>query len=176
MGMNNISSTRWLTDDEYRLLATLASLIVPSDELGPGATEAQVAARLDALIATSPERQVAYRSGLRALHAIVHRISGQSLCNLPSPMRRAILTALEQTYQKRHAGGASLHHRIRRKLRSWWYARRGYTDAITLFPTLISDVLETFYCSPIASAWLGYDGPPISRGWYVTSNSEAGHG
>jgi gluconate 2-dehydrogenase gamma chain len=170
------SSARWLTDEEYRLLTTLASLIVPSDELGPGAEEADVATRLDAGIASSSDRQAVYRSGLRSVQAIVYRISSEPLGDLPYPLQRAILTALESAYRKRHAGGASLHHRIQRKLRSWVYAWRGYTDAIVLFPILVADVLEAFYSSPIAWEWLGYDGPPLSRGWYVSVDSKVDHG
>ena len=169
-------SLAWLTREEYRLLKTLASLIVPSDESGPGAAEAQVVARLDALIAASPERQRVYRSGLRSLQHIVDRVGHKPLSALPSPLQQAIFVALEQAYRKRHAGGGALHHRVKRKLRSWLYARRGYTDALTLFPTLLADVLETFYCSPIAWEWLGYQGPPLSRGWYLSLNSEGGHG
>jgi Gluconate 2-dehydrogenase subunit 3 len=169
-------SPRYLSGEEYQLLETLASLIVPSDELGPGAKEADVAARLEAVIASSSERQAVYRSGLRSVQAIVYRISSEPLGDLPYPMQRAILTALESAYRKRHAGGTGLHHRVNRKLRSWLYARRGYTDAIALFPTLVADVLETFYSSPVAWEWLGYDGPPLSRGWYVTSKNEVAHG
>jgi hypothetical protein len=165
----------WLSDDEYRLLETLASLIVPSDELGPGAAEAEVAARLDALIAVSPERQHIYRAGLRSMLQIVYQVCSQPLSELPGPLQQGIFLALEKAHRKRHVGGAALHHRLRRKLRSWIYARRGYTDALRLFPHLVTDVLETFYCHPVAWEWLGYQGPPVSRGWYLTL-SEAGHG
>jgi hypothetical protein len=167
---------RWLSEEEYQLLEALASLIVPSDELGPGAHEAQVVAALEARLATSSERQQVYRSGLRSLEQITRRLCRQSLGDLPRPVQHAIFAALEQAHQKRHAGGTALHHRLRRKLRTWRYSRRGYTDAIALFPHLVRDVLETFYCSPVAWEWLGYQGPPLTRGWYLTLNSEADHG
>ncbi|QLQ08734.1 MAG: gluconate 2-dehydrogenase subunit 3 family protein [Anaerolineae bacterium] len=58
-------STQWLIQPEYVLLAALASILLPSDDRGPGAPEAAVVDTIDRLIATTP-RQARYGPGLLA--------------------------------------------------------------------------------------------------------------
>jgi hypothetical protein len=165
----------WLTEEEHQLLSALASLIVPSDERGPGAREADVAARLDHSFLSSHERQCLYRAGLPAFQVLARRLYGQALADLPRHEQLVVLNTVERAHRQRNAGGAQWHHRIRRRLVGLLHAWRGWTDAVALFPILVTDVIETFYCSPTAWKWLGYPGPPFPRGWYPTLNGEASH-
>ena len=58
---------RWLTTDEYALVAALGAVIIPTDGTEPGATEAGVAELIDRMLAQTPRFHISYAEGLLAL-------------------------------------------------------------------------------------------------------------
>jgi hypothetical protein len=74
---------RFFTDGEYRAVARLAGLIIPSDET-PGAREARVEEWIDFFVSESEAaRQRLYREGLARLAAACRERRGSDFLSLP---------------------------------------------------------------------------------------------
>ncbi len=158
-------STQWLTQPEYVLLAALASILVPSDNLGPGAPEAQVVDTVDRLVATSPTRQALYGRGLLAFDELALQTYGAPFVDLTRTQQEDLVGMVDATVQAAQAAGTSLATRVVRKLTSTVQELQGTEAAVVLFPALVNDVMQAFYTSEVAWQWLGYDGPPMPRGY-----------
>jgi len=153
---------RWFTPAEAHVVAALASLIVPSDETGPGAKEAGVTESLDLLLAQSPARQRLYRSGLLACDEWAHRRHGRSFVELAADKQRQLLDWADPAPPGSKIP-SSLAHKVWRKAASVY--RKWRCPLVELFPDLARDVMGAFYTHPIAWDWLGYDGPPMPAGY-----------
>lgn len=157
-------STQWLTQPEYVLLAALASILVPSDGLGPGAPEAAVIDTVDRLIATSPARQAQYAPGLLAFDEMAQQTHNALFVDLPRAQQEDLVAAIDDTAAAR-AAGSTVVDRVARKVTSTAQELQGVEAAIVLFPLLVDDVKQAFYTSEVAWQWLGYDGPPMPKGY-----------
>lgn len=153
---------RWLTSTESALLGAVAALIVPSDEHGPGAKEADVVGTLDRLVAGSPWRQSLYGPGLLGFDEWAVREHGQVFTELPAEQQRALLAWAEQmcSWGRQRT---SLPAKVARKVVFMYQTWR--CPVLELFPELVKDVVGAFYISPVAWQWLGYDGPPLPLGY-----------
>jgi hypothetical protein len=88
---------RFFADDEYRALARLADLIIPSDET-PGAREARVEEWIDFFVSESPAaRQGLYRDGLARLTAACRVHLGSDFLGLPEAGQERALQDLADT-------------------------------------------------------------------------------
>ena len=160
----------WFTAHEYALVGILATVMVPSDEMGPGASEAGVVKTLDRLVATSPDRQAIYASGLLSFDELAQYEYSRAFTELTAKQHEDLLKRVDQTYQMAKIWGPSMAERVSRKATDLYYtwpspgAWDGMGGAMNLFPSLLNDVLEAFYTSQVAWDWLGYDGPPFPRG------------
>jgi len=82
---------RFFTDPEYRTLARLVSLIIPSDET-PGAGEARVEDWIDFIVSESDEaRQRLYRDGLLRLARSCRERHGRDFTILPEAVQEEAL-------------------------------------------------------------------------------------
>lgn len=151
-------ATRWFTHTESHLIEALASVIVPADKERPGAHDARIMSRLDALVASSPERHAMYREGLAAFERLAILHYRRPFTSLPFQAQLRVFTAVAWAYE-----GRSVVTRVRRKLLILYLTRRGLRAAVMLFPQLVRDVQDLFYTSPVAWNWLRYDGPPLAR-------------
>lgn len=156
-------STQWLTQPEYMLLATLASILLPSDSLGPGAPEAQVVDTVDRLIATSSTRQASYGPGLLAFDEIAQQTYNARFIDLTRAQQEELLQAIDAAAAARTGG--SVVDRVVRKVASTVQELQGVEPAIVIFPMLVNDVKQAFYTSEVAWQWLDYDGPPMPKGY-----------
>jgi hypothetical protein len=155
---------RWFVDEERRLVRALAELVVPSTEEGPGAGDLEIVEPLEALVVGSPQRRTLYGRGLLAFDDLGRHEHGAAFADLPTDEQARLVRDLdrrrEEMRDRRSVGNG---------LRSLWrilrYQRSGAFAAIELWPTLIADVTEVFYTSPLSWMWLGYDGPPMPRGY-----------
>ncbi len=157
-------STQWLTQPEYVLLAALASILLPSDHLGPGAPEAQVVDIVDRLIATSSARQAAYGPGLLAFDEMAQQAYGALFVDLAHAPQEDLLETIDALAASR-AGGGTVVDRAVRKVTATVQELQGVEAAIVLFPMLVNDVKQAFYTSEVAWQWLDYDGPPMPKGY-----------
>jgi hypothetical protein len=157
-------SGRWLRDDEITLVGTLAALIVPSDETGPGAHEAGVVQTLDRTLAGSPPLQALYEPGLLAFDALARERHGVSFVELPQDRKVDLLGDVDRLSQA-VSDTDSMAAKIKGAVLTLRCAANGSLAAARLFPRLVSDVKQMFYTSPVGWEWLGYDGPPMPDGY-----------
>lgn len=159
----------WFTPEETTLLSALAALIVPTDELGPGASKIDIVDALGNIGEKSQDRYILYRKGLDAFDEVARRQHGSVFAKLTYEQQVRILESLDNAMllTAGTAGKNSLAARANRKARKMYhkYKLNGFGEAMDLFPVLVNDVLECFYTSPVAWNWLGYDGPPMPNGY-----------
>jgi hypothetical protein len=152
------------TPEESALVSALASLVIPSDETGPGAREADVGQTLERLVATSRFRHELYRRGLRAFDVWAEHEYKRKFNDLSYREQLNLLRQVDTVHQELSIK-LSLIGKIKRKLKVVYRERKGLFPAVELFPDLVSDVLRAFYTSQVAWDWLDYDGPPMPRGY-----------
>lgn len=153
---------RWFTAGEAVVVGALASLIVPSDATGPGASEADVTAALDGLLARSEPRRSLYGYGLLACDEWSFREHGRSFVELTADQQRALLSWIDRV-DARFNGTSSVAAKVVRRaviVYSKWRC-----PLFELFPDLVRDVLGAFYTHRVSWEWLGYDGPPMPDGY-----------
>jgi gluconate 2-dehydrogenase subunit 3-like protein len=153
---------RWFTPGELATVSSLSSLIVPSDENGPGATEADVPALLDRLVAASGPRQRLYARGLLACDEWARHEHGRLFAELPCDDQLALLKWIDRLRADR-VRARSLTGKVATKAISLYHTWR--CPLVELFPELLRDVQGAFYTSRISWEWLRYDGPPMPEGY-----------
>jgi Gluconate 2-dehydrogenase subunit 3 len=84
---------QFFTAPEYALMERLTDLIIPSDAT-PGAKEAGVAEFIDFMVASDPEVQYAFRTGLTWLNAHSERALGKGFAELASEQQTSLLEPL----------------------------------------------------------------------------------
>lgn len=155
---------QWFTLDEYRLVDVLASLIVPSDEDGPGAKEAGVGEKIDQWVAASAEKQTVYARGLLALDEWALRDCDCTFAQLTVEQQLDLLRQADQFHHEWSSSGSNL-NKMKTRLLVRYYKVNGFFWAVELFQRLVADVLRAFYSSRVCWDWLGYDGPPMPYGY-----------
>lgn len=155
-----------LTATELTILGALASALIPSDGQGPGAAEAAVAGRIAQSLGHSPASQATYKTGLSALNQLACIRYGSHFPDLPKDHQHQLLSFLDEIHRAIFSEIHSLGSRIRAKAYYWYYVKwGGLGPTLEFWRQLQSDVLTHFYSSPVAWAWLGYEGPPFPRGY-----------
>ena len=92
------AATGVLTSAEAATLAAVCARLVPTDESGPGATEARASTYIDrALAGWLASSRDAYTAGLSAIDDAARSRSGKRFVELAQAEQDAVLTALEQT-------------------------------------------------------------------------------
>lgn len=152
----------WFTRGEATVVGALAALILPSDDTGPGATEADVTAALDRLLARSPLRQRLYRYGLLACDEWALHEHRRPFIELTADQQRELLRWVDPA-NARFAGASSVSGKILRKAVAVY--RKWRCPLVELFPQLARDVMGAFYTHRVSWEWLGYDGPPMPDGY-----------
>ena len=85
-----------LTAGEGETLEAITARLIPSDELGPGATEARAARYIDhALGGALAASLAAYRNGLAALDRFAETAAGSRFSDIPADAQDGVLRAVE---------------------------------------------------------------------------------
>lgn len=84
---------QFFTTAEYAMVERLADMIIPSD-VTPGAKEAGAAEFIDFMVASDPEPQYAFRSGLAWLNAHSERSMGRKFVDLTPEQQTSLLEPL----------------------------------------------------------------------------------
>jgi gluconate 2-dehydrogenase gamma chain len=84
---------QFFTAAEYALVERLAEMIIPSDAT-PGAREAGVSEFIDFMVASDPEVQYSFRTGLTWLNAHSERLLGKSFVDLSPEQQTSLLEPL----------------------------------------------------------------------------------
>ncbi|MFB3920705.1 MAG: gluconate 2-dehydrogenase subunit 3 family protein [Terriglobia bacterium] len=88
-------ATTFFSPDQKATIAALADLIIPADEISPGAKAAGVDTFIDFLIANSPrEDQQAWVDGLRALDEACRARYGNDFRSLPADRQEDLLAEI----------------------------------------------------------------------------------
>ncbi len=159
---------RVLTEHEFATLEALADLIVPSDDLGPGARDVAAAWRIENWLMRDSRRLDRYRRGLRWLDqmAALTYGPGRTFLSLSPSEREALLLTVERDVQAWRRPPASLWDR------AWRYWERlldtlvGLEFGALFFYVVREDVLAAVYSDPRVWSRLGYDGPPQPLGYW----------
>lgn len=102
------TSFETLTAAEGETLEAITARLIPTDDLGPGATEARAARYIDralggALAASLP----AYREGLRAVDRFAETAAGGRFADLPADAQDGVLRAIEHGSASGFGGGSA---------------------------------------------------------------------
>ncbi len=84
---------QFFTASEYALVERLAEIIIPNDGT-PGAKEAGVAEFIDFMVASDPEVQYGFRTGLTWLNAQAEQTSGKRFMELEPEQQTSLLEPL----------------------------------------------------------------------------------
>ena len=131
----------FLTAAEADTLETIVARLIPSDEHGPGASEAGAARYIDrALGGALASSRDAYRGGLAALDRYAQATKGSPFARLPATDQDAILTAMETN------------------------AADGFVpDAATFFNLLRAHTIQGTFCDPYYGGNTGFVGWDLIR-------------
>jgi hypothetical protein len=151
----------WLQEDERRFLEALSDAIIPSDEHGPGARDAKVVETLDRMLAASRSRQELYARVFTNFDRLSQKRHRRHFADLTAFERTELLREIECL------GGAAAGDESRLGLvtLSLKLYRNVRTPVVRFFPAIVNDVMQAFYTHPVSWQWLGYDGPPMPRGY-----------
>ena len=89
-------AARFFTPAEFAMVDELSDLIIPTDEVSPGARAARVAGEIDRRMADSldPEPKTRWRTGLRAVNDLAREMTGKTFMQGTPEQRLAVLTRM----------------------------------------------------------------------------------
>ena len=151
-------------EHQYALVATLAAIIIPSDD-DPGATEAGVVDYIDRSVADSDKRQGIYRKGLKWLEDLSQEEYGTDFLTVDLMKQIELLRRIDETATVRSRPVSSFMERLDRKIDNVWDSQFGIGYHSVFFKTLHRDVILAFYSDPISWQAVGYYGPPQPVGY-----------
>ena len=154
----------FLNEHQYALVATLAALIMPTDE-DPGATETGVVDYIDKIVADSQNKQAFYIKGLKWIDDFSQEKYGTGKNFLKLSLNRQIdlLGLMYASLAPRQA--SSFLQRVTRKLNSIWDGLFGDRINKAFCRTIRQDVLDGYYSNPVSWKGVGYFGPPNPVGY-----------
>jgi len=159
------SSTRFFNEHQYALVATLAALIVPTDE-DPGATEAGVVEYIDRLVAQSESKQTTYVEGLDWLDELSQKEYDKDFLSLDLREQIDLLRSIDEATAMRGRSVSGFLERVDRKIDRIWDDLFGIGDEPHFFFREIRrDVFYGYYSNPISWEVVGYYGPPQPVGY-----------
>jgi hypothetical protein len=90
-------AARFFTPAEFAMVDELSDIIIPTDEVSPGARAARVAGEIDRRLADSLDtrQQQQWRDGLRAVNDLAREMGGKSFMQASADQRIAVLTRME---------------------------------------------------------------------------------
>jgi hypothetical protein len=89
-------AARFFTPAEFAMVDELSDLIIPTDEVSPGARAARVAGEIDRRMADTfePEPKQRWRDGLRAVNDLAREMTGKAFMQATPEQRLAVLTRM----------------------------------------------------------------------------------
>jgi hypothetical protein len=149
-----------MTSQQRQMLEALALIVIPKDESGPGANDANVVATIEERLNHDPSRRAVYLRGLEGFEVAAKRRHGVSFIALTTPQQAELF---QDAAEPKVTGIARLAGKAGYKMVGL-YRAVCYPQA-ELFAVLVQDVFEAFYTHPVSWEWLQYDGPPMPLGY-----------
>lgn len=169
----------WLMPEEALVADALAKIVVPSEEESPGIDDVCLLGQstidvLNEIIRSCPNRQDLYSRGLLSFDIWAFKEHGCNFTELTIDKRTDLFRAA-QGLNDRLWDARSKVGKIWRRLEALAEMRRGTYYAALLYPMIRDDSLQIFYTSRVSWIWLGYDGPPMEKGYAsLTEPRDAG--
>ena len=90
-------AARVFTPAEFTMVDELSNIIIPDDEVSPGARAARVAGEIDRRLADSLDKrqQQAWHDGLRAVNDLAREMTGKTFMQATADQRIEVLTHME---------------------------------------------------------------------------------
>lgn len=151
-------------EHQYALVATLAALVIPTDE-DPGATEANVVDYIDRLVAQSKEKQTEYAKGLNWIDTLSEKTYGKNFFGLKIQEQIDLLRSVDEAQAVRSRHSTNLLERVDHAIDRTWEDWFGLDDNSRFFSKLRADVFHGYYSNPISWKVVGYFGPPQPVGY-----------
>ncbi len=163
---------RVLTEHEFATLEALADLIVPSDDLGPGARDLDAARRVEDRLMRHSYELERYRKGLRWLDQAAAQVygAGTFFVDLGREEQIALLEQIEATARKLRGGRGGVMGVAWRYWDRLMVTLFGFGAGVFFLNLVREDVLEAVYSHPRTWIALGYDGPPQPLGYWNGAN------
>jgi hypothetical protein len=156
----------FLNPHQYDMVAVLADMIVPPDELS-GAAQTGIVDQIDAYLAqTDDNHRAIYHKGLKWLDEISRSSYGNGFLDIESTDQMDLLHRLDKMASIASMRPRRLGPRLKRKIIRTWYQVFDIMDKnIGFFITLRKDVIFAFYANPLNWNEIGYFGPPQPVGY-----------
>lgn len=89
-------AARFFTPAEFAMVDELSDMIIPTDEVSPGARAARVAGEIDRRLADTiePEPKQRWREGLRAVNDLAREMTGKTFVQASADQRLDVLTRM----------------------------------------------------------------------------------
>ncbi len=158
------NGTHFFNNYQYNMVATLAAIIIPTDE-EPGATEAGVVDYIDRLVAQSSKKQTQYVKGLNWTDNLSQKEYGKDFLSLKVKEQVRLLRLIDETESMYHRPVYNLIERIYKKADVIWDGLFGVGNSLGFFDKIRRDVFYGYYSSPISWKVIGYYGPPQPIGY-----------
>jgi hypothetical protein len=161
---------QWLTSEEAAVAEALGKIIVPSDEDTPGFDEVSVLgasaiSSLDNLIKNCGDRQYCYSRGLLSFDIWAWREHGRKFVDLSTERQTNLFRAAQEVHENLKRRPSRIAKVWRRFGAPFAEVRNGTLYAAGLYPVIRNDCVQIFYTSQVSWVWLGYDGPPMEKGY-----------
>ena len=90
-------AARFFTPAEFAMVDELSNIIIPDDDVSPGARAARVAGEIDRRLADSLDKpqQQAWHDGLRAVNDLSREMNGKAFMQATADQRVEVLTRME---------------------------------------------------------------------------------
>jgi gluconate 2-dehydrogenase gamma chain len=134
---------QFFTAAEYSMVERLTDLIIPSDAT-PGAKEAGVAEFIDFMVASDPDVQYGFRTGLTWLNAYSEQTAGKKFLELSAEQQTLLLEPL--AYKNKTRAGLDAGRRFIRMIRE--FTVMGFYTSEIGFKELDNPALKFYAESP----------------------------
>ena len=157
---------RFFDSHQYELVATIAALIIPSDDT-PGATEAGVVDVIDEMVADSPKYQEIYRQGLQWVDALSRQYHGKekNFLKLDTAEQIELLRIIDRSNLIHHRKSSNFFTKVDIKLGIFWDEIFGLGENAKFFYHIRRGTIYAFYSSRLSWKGIGYFGPPQPEGY-----------
>jgi hypothetical protein len=164
-------SALFFNKHQYALVATLAAIIIPTDD-DPGATEAGVVDYIDGIVAESSTKQAIYKKGLKWIDDFSQKKygSGEVFLNLSLKRQIDLLRLIHEAACMHSERLNGLLKRLDRKIDTIWDNLFGVGRNSWFFNVIRWDVCKGYFSNPVSWKVLGYYGPPQPIGYPTFSD------
>ncbi len=157
--------SRFFNEHQYLTVATLAALIIPTDE-HPGATEAGIVDYLDAFLADGPQQmRTTYSQGLAWIDELSRQRRGRDFIQLDLQTQIDLMQEMHEISEMRQRKVSGFLQRLSRKVDKLRDNVLGMGENAKFFKRLRNHVFNGYVTNPVSWNMIGYYGPPQPVGY-----------